>query len=333
MTTTLDPFDLLGVPEEADDAAIKAAFWRLAKECHPYKSSKPEDVERFRNLDTARRCLLDPPSRTRAIAQRAANRRPAFRDGFDQVFRDMEAASQRKDYRRAAPPPVRAEVEISLEQAYRGGPVSITGQSPCCAGCKGLGRVEASAGVTCMSCRGLGMFQQSYGLTTARIACVDCSSTGKVRWSVCEACQGYGASRGKLGKISLPAGIETGSIIKEAGRIAGADLEVRISIRPHEVFLRKQDDLVARVRLQVWDAALGCTRNLIAIDGTAVPVKFAPGTQSRSTLSYPGLGMPGSNGRRGSMVVIADVVIPDASGGESQALFSQMRAKLGVVAP
>ncbi len=30
-----DYYNLLGVPRGADDAAIKAAYRRLAKECHP----------------------------------------------------------------------------------------------------------------------------------------------------------------------------------------------------------------------------------------------------------------------------------------------------------
>ncbi|AOG02967.1 DnaJ C-terminal domain-containing protein [Bosea sp. RAC05] len=332
MTAEFDPFDLLGLPETADEAAVKAAYRRLAKDWHPDKGAKPEDVERFKALNAARQCLLDPQLRARALAQRAARRKPSFHEGFDQVFRDMEAASQRRDHRRAAPPPVRAEIEISLEQAYRGGVVSLGGHQASCTGCKGLGRVEVPVGVTCPSCRGHGMFQQSYGLTTARIACVDCSSTGKIQWCVCSTCQGYGAAHGKLGKIRVPAGIETGSIIKETGRVSGADLEVRVTIKPHQVFLRKQDDLVARIRIPVWDAALGCTRKLTAIDGTIVAVDFSPGTQSRSMRSYGGLGMPGADGRRGAMVVIADVVIPDASVGESQVLFSQMRARLGASA-
>lgn len=325
MTVDVDPFEILGVDEEADEAAIKAAFRKLAKTCHPDVSSQPDDHARFMALDQAYRTLLNPDLRARALARRRAARPRPIADAFDQVFKDMAAASQRRDHVRRANTPIRAGLTISLEQAFSGGPVAIDEGCAFCSGCNGLGRIDALKGAPCGSCRGAGFYQRSHGLTTARLACVDCSSTGVVDWSMCNACGGYGADGKRLGRINLPVGITSGTTLRDVGRIGGSDLEVEVVVDRHRVFTRRQNDLVALIRLPIWDAALGCKRKLTAIDGTVLEVPFQPGTQPRSTQSFAGMGMADAAGKRGELVVIADVVVPDASSGYAQKAFSEMR--------
>lgn len=52
-----DPYDILGVGRDADDAAIRAAFRRLAKESHPDSGG---DAEAFVLCQKAQDLLLDP---------------------------------------------------------------------------------------------------------------------------------------------------------------------------------------------------------------------------------------------------------------------------------
>ena len=52
-----DPYDILGVGRDADDAAIRAAFRRLAKESHPDSGG---DAEAFVLGSKAQDLLLDP---------------------------------------------------------------------------------------------------------------------------------------------------------------------------------------------------------------------------------------------------------------------------------
>ena len=59
-----DYYDLLGIQKGADDAAIKAAYRRLAKECHPDRHNGCRDQEaRFKAISEAYDVLKDPQKR------------------------------------------------------------------------------------------------------------------------------------------------------------------------------------------------------------------------------------------------------------------------------
>src|SRR5204863_9088947 len=49
-TTERDYYEVLGVPRDADEADIKRAFRRLARELHPDVSEAPDAQERFREV-------------------------------------------------------------------------------------------------------------------------------------------------------------------------------------------------------------------------------------------------------------------------------------------
>ena len=60
-----DHYAILGVPTDANEAEIKAAYRERAKQCHP--DLHPGDAaaaERFRLISEARRVLLSPGSRS-----------------------------------------------------------------------------------------------------------------------------------------------------------------------------------------------------------------------------------------------------------------------------
>src|SRR5437588_12467779 len=64
MTATRDYYDVLGVPRDADDAAIKKAFRRLARELQPdVNSHDPQAEEKFKEAAEAYEVLSDPERR------------------------------------------------------------------------------------------------------------------------------------------------------------------------------------------------------------------------------------------------------------------------------
>ncbi len=58
-----DYYELLGVPRDADEEAIREAFHTLARDCHPDVSDSAEDELRFRLLAEAYGVLSKPESR------------------------------------------------------------------------------------------------------------------------------------------------------------------------------------------------------------------------------------------------------------------------------
>src|SRR5919204_3307659 len=63
MSATRDYYDVLGVPRDADEATIKKAFRRLARELHPDVNPNPETEEKFKEAAEAYEVLSDPDRR------------------------------------------------------------------------------------------------------------------------------------------------------------------------------------------------------------------------------------------------------------------------------
>ena len=59
-----DYYEVLGVPRDADEAAVKKAFRRLARELHPdVNAHDPEAEEKFKEAAEAYEVLSDPVRR------------------------------------------------------------------------------------------------------------------------------------------------------------------------------------------------------------------------------------------------------------------------------
>jgi molecular chaperone DnaJ len=161
--------------------------------------------------------------------------------------------------------------------------------------------------------------QRQQGFFSVRRACPQCGGEGTINENPCAKCHGSGLVLQKREiKIHVPAGIEDGTQLRVTGEgEAGSpgaprgDLYCFIRVRPHTIFERHGDDLLARVPVTFSQAALGGSVDVPTIDGHASTLKIPAGTQSGQILRVRGQGMPSVHGGgRGNLLVQVAVETP-----------------------
>ena len=333
-----DPYELLGVPRDADETTIKKAFRRLARELHPdVNSHDPDAEEKFKAAAEAYEILSD--SQRRATYDRygheglrSGGQAPNF-DGFGSVgdifnaffgeaFGGAFGGGARTGPRQGED--VAVAVEIDLEQAYRGARVEVTFEAiDRCEHCHGNGAEPGTPITTCDKCGGNGILQavtrSPFGQVVRQVACDKCGGEGKIPEQPYETCDGRGLVVGhRRLEVDIPAGIADGQRIRLGGRgHAGehggppGDLYVVVQVALGDGWLRDEDDLVTVADLPAPLAALGTSVDIAHPDGD-VKVEIPAGTQPGAVISVKGKGMPmlRRQGRFGDLRVVANVVIP-----------------------
>ncbi len=129
-------------------------------------------------------------------------------------------------------------------------------------------------------------------------------------------------------KVNLPKAVSEGQKIRlskqghpsTSGGDAG-DLYLEMTIQPHRYFKIDGNDLVLRLPLTPWEAALGATVKIPTMYGS-VEMKIKPGMQSGQKMRLKGKGMPGS--APGDQLVEIMIQTPPADDEKSREFYSQM---------
>jgi molecular chaperone DnaJ len=353
-----DYYEVLGVPRQADEAAIKKAFRRLARELHPdVNAHDPRAEEKFKEAAEAYEVLSDAERRRMYDAYgheglRTGGYAPNFEGfgsisdlfgaffgagGFDAAFgqgrHGRGGGIQGGDVAVAAP--------IDLADAAHGTRVEVSYDATVlCETCRGNGAEPGTPIVTCSQCNGSGQVQRvartRFGQLIRTAVCERCGGDGRIAESPCETCGGRGMEvRRQRVEVDVPAGIADGQRIRISGRgHAGerggpsGDLYVVVRVREDERFLRDGDDLVTVVDVPAPLAALGTTIEVPTLDGP-VPVDVPPGTQPGETITLRGRGMPPlQRGRTGDLRVVVNVAIPRRLTAEQRDLLERLAGTL-----
>ena len=119
----MDPYSILGVEKNADDATIKSAYRKLAKQFHPDLNPDNKVAEaKFKDISAAYDLIKDEESRKKFNSPKPQFRPQGFgyhefQDIFNQHFgfgRNFGQGFQRGN------PTLRTTTQISLEDAYYG---------------------------------------------------------------------------------------------------------------------------------------------------------------------------------------------------------------------
>ena len=324
-----DYYDVLGVAKTADAKQLKSAFRKKAMACHPDRNpDNPQAEAEFKELNEAYGVLSDDQKRAaydrmgHAAFQGGGMGGGAgfqdFSDIFSQIFgqgggaaaggfADMfggRAGAGRRAQSVARGSDLRYELEITLEEAFRGKQVEI--EVPIaedCERCDGAGAEPGATVETCGTCSGAGRVRTQQGFFTMERPCPTCGGQGEYVSDPCRECDGSGQVRVDTAlDVSIPAGVEDGTRIRLAGQGDQApkrgvvnrqrgDLYLFVSVAPHDMFERDGANLFMRAPVPMTTAALGGEVEIPTIDGGRSKIKVAPGSQSGRRLRLRGKGM------------------------------------------
>jgi molecular chaperone DnaJ len=352
-----DPYDVLGVPRDADETQVKKAFRKLARELHPdVNKHDPEAEEKFKQAAEAYEILSD--SDRRAIFDRygheglgARGFEPgfsgfgSFADIFDAFFGGGDPFGSA--FGAAAGGAVQGgdiavSVEVSLVEAARGTEVTVEHEAvDACEHCHGNGAEPGTPIKECERCGGAGQLRSvtrtAFGQLVRSHVCDVCGGDGKIAVEPCSECGGRGrVARRRTLQVDIPAGIADEQRIRLTGRgHAGerggrpGDLYVLVRVAPDERFVRDGNDLVSVIDLPAPQAALGARVSVPTLDGEE-EVEIEAGTQPGTVITLRGKGMPSlRRGRRGDQRVVVNVMIPRKLSAEQRDLLERFSATLG----
>ena len=299
----------LGVPRNAADKEVKAAYRRLARRYHPdVNTSDPDAETRFKRVNEAYQVLSDPKTRRdydqygdnwKHAEQMRANdsRGGGFRRsrgghqgfggiGLEDLFGDFGVGNA---FGRSQRQTLQTNVQITLEESFAGSNRNIT--------------IQGSS------------------------TCKECSGTGIDGTVLCSYCGGSGTSQmPRTLEVTIPKGTESGDRIRVRPDDR-TELTIEVDVRRHRVFTRKDDDLVTDVAVSYLDALLGGEVEVPTMTGK-VALKIPEGTTQGRNFKMKGKGMPrhgrGASGH-GDLVARMVISVPGESSDEEKALLEQLR--------
>ena len=314
-----DYYDVLGLDRSAKKEEIKKAYRKLALKYHPDKNKGDKGAEeKFKEASEAYHVLSDDKRKMNydqfghSAFQEGGSQggfgnfdfSSSFSDLFEDVFGDFgdfgfnSARTKRRSNRGSD---LRYDVSIDLNDAYSGTEKKINYTTyKKCKTCTGSGAKPGSKPSACSYCGGQGKVRSSQGFFTIQQTCPQCSGEGEKITNPCGSCNGEGKTQSNESvSVKIPKGVDDGTRIRlsgkgEAGSKGGGngDLYLFISIEPHSIFKRSEENLFYELPISITEAALGTTVEVPSIDGGKTKIKIPSGTQSGKQLRLRGKGMP-----------------------------------------
>jgi molecular chaperone DnaJ len=211
-----------------------------------------------------------------------------------------------------------------------------------CTHCFGSGAEPGTSPLRCPQCNGTGEVQRRqqsiFGTILTSTTCSRCNGLGEVITTPCVECQGRKQVQAtRRLNVAVPAGVDDGTQIRLAGEgnqgLAGGpagNLYVALTVQPHAIFQRRDNDIVMELPINIAQAALGAEIEVPTLDGAETLV-VPPGTQHGKVLRLKGKGVPHlrRSERRGDQMVIIDVAVPTQLNAKQKKLLEELGETLG----
>lgn len=327
MADKRDYYEVLGVSKTATEDELKRAYRTLAKKYHP--DLHPNDAEaeaHFKEVNEAYEILSDPAKRQKYDQFGFAGVDPNYGAGqggtygggdfggfggfgdvgdiFESFFGGGFGGTQRSNPngpRRGQD--IKSNLTISFMDACKGTKkqVKVT-RMDTCQDCRGTGAKAGTSPETCPDCHGTGTVRINkrtpLGVFQTTSSCERCGGSGKIIKTPCPSCSGQGRVRSVLNReVEIPAGIDNGQTLRVQGAgnsgVNGGDygdLNIRVTVQPHEIFEREGFDINTEIPISYAQATLGDEITVPTIDGN-VKYTVPAGTQTGTVFRLRGKGV------------------------------------------
>ena len=296
----IDYYKVLGIDKKASKEDIKKAYRKLARKYHPDVNANDKEAQkRFQEINEANEALSDPEKRKKY-------------DEYGENWKHADEFEQQKS---------------KSQRQYAGGtnPFEGAGYSGNQYGAGGFSDFfesmfgRSSAG---QSQRSATKFKGQDFQAELHISLRDAYTSHKQTLTV----------NGKQIRITIPAGIANGQVIKIKGQGGqgtnggpNGDLFLTFSIAEDPLFKRVNDDIYETVNLDLYTAVLGGEATVDTLNGK-VKLKVSPGTQNGTKVRLKGKGFPiyKKEDSFGNLYVTFQILIPEKLNEKQIELFKEL---------
>ena len=327
-----DYYEVLGLAKSATKEEIRKAYRSLSKKYHPDLNKENDAVENFQEVTEAYEVLSDETKKANYDRYGHASPNQGFGGGgggdgfgFEDIFSTFFGGNGRRQDPNAPRKgnDLQYTMTIDFMDAVFGKEldVEIPRDEPC-GTCEGSGAKKGTSPTTCSHCGGSGEISVTQNTPLGRMvnrrACHHCSGTGQMIVDKCATCRGAGTvNKVSKIKVTIPAGVDDGQQLRitgkgEPGKNGGpaGDLFVVFRVKPHEKFIREDDDIYLELGLSYPQAALGDEIEVPTVQGD-VNLKIPAGTQTGTRFRLRGKGVQNVHGRGiGDQHVVVKVLTP-----------------------
>ncbi|UPS90511.1 molecular chaperone DnaJ [Bizionia sp. M204] len=348
-----DYYEVLGIDKNADAAAIKKAYRKMALKYHPDKNPDNSEAEtKFKEAAEAYEVLsnADKKARYDQFGHQAFEGNGGFNGGnmnMDDIFSQFGdifggafgggggfsgfsgGGFGGGGQRRVKGTNMRIRVKLTLEEIANGVEKKV----------KVRRKVQAPGTTykTCSTCNGAGQVMRVTNTILGRMqtatTCTTCGGAGQT----IDKKPNEADAQGMLVKeetvsIKIPAGVVDGMQLKVTGKgneapgngVSG-DLLVAIEEETHATLQREGDNLHYDLYVSLPDAVLGTSKEIDTVTGK-VRIKIDAGVQSGKILRLRGKGIPSINGYgKGDLLVHVNVWTPKTLSKQQKDFFESMR--------
>lgn len=326
-----DPYQILGVKKSDDQAHIKKAYRKLAKDLHPDRNPDDEKVaDRFKEVSAAYSILGDKDKKAQfdrgEIDAGGAQQNPFASGGspfgsggspFGGGGGPFGGAGQGGDFEDI----IRQFSQGGAQRGQGDGQFRQQAGGGGFADMFGFGRGGGQGAKTGRR----SPLKGSDALYTLEVDFIDAVKGSSKRLKL---------KNGKTVDVKIPSGVKHGQQIRLAGQgdkgLPGAkkgDAMIEIKIIPHKYYYRDADNIYMDVPITIDEALLGGTLSIPTIWG-AVKMKIPEGTSSGTKLRLKGKGV--HRGKvKGDQYISLNIVMPEKLDKELKTAIEKWRERHG----